>query len=321
MNQPLELPALNGLDPLGFLAALGTLRLLRDHTDLPAQLSFDQQTATAQLRSPLRTVDDLTAVLTGIIDSIPENGVIPGVPAQFPIEKNGVGRDTMRVARATYRQFVNQILGTSPTAIRQRWLAALITDLAADAKDGVALSLLAAPRGQQSFRSFFRASITEVRKAPTTRIRDALTRWQRIEGCTGENLDHRAARGAADHPSGEAGNAGVPGATWLAIMALPLLRLTGDAIRPKSTLWHSRPGRRPVMIWPIWHQPMDHYAVQALLEHPSLAPAIAADGTIALSTAGWGPLGIFAVGGATRRSADGNKSAGVLTPFKIDAQA
>ncbi|ROO62540.1 hypothetical protein EDC02_4521 [Micromonospora sp. Llam0] len=41
MTDPIELPALDGRDPLGFLAALGTLRLLADHHDPVTALSFD----------------------------------------------------------------------------------------------------------------------------------------------------------------------------------------------------------------------------------------------------------------------------------------
>jgi len=319
MSQPLELPALNGLDPLGFLAALGVLRLLHDEAGMPARLSFDDRTATARLHSPLTSLEALTTTLVKVIDSVPADGVIPGVAAEFPTGKNGIGTDPMRVPRTTYRQHTDRILGPQPTPIQQSWLACLITDLAADSDGRAALSLFTAPTGQQSLRSAFHKPITQVRKAPAARIHEALFKWQRIEGYTGENLDHRASRGAADHPSGQGGSAGVPGATWLALMALPVLRLTGDTTRPKGTLWH-RPGRRrPIMTWPVWRQALDLFAVRTLLEHPALAP-VDTNGTITVSSAGWEPLGVFAVAGATRTAPDGSKSAGFLTPITIDTR-
>ncbi|WIN00061.1 type I-U CRISPR-associated helicase/endonuclease Cas3 [Actinoplanes oblitus] len=317
-TRPLDLPALNGLDPLGFLAALGLLRLLHDHTGQPVRLSFDRHTANARLHSSLDSLDALTTMLVTIVDSIPGDGVIPTVPAAFPLGKDGVGRDPMRIPRDDYRQWAQQILGANPSAAHCRWLAALVTDLATDAEGRAALTPFTAPAGQQSLRSFFHKPITEVRKTPTHLLHEALTRWRRIDGYTGEYFDHRAPRGGADHPSGKAGTAGVPGATWLAIMALPALRLTGDGTRPHATLWHT-PTNRPIMTWPIWRHPLDLHAIQALLEHPALAPTDT-NGTPTVSRSAWTPLGVFAAGSAVRQPTEGGKSAGTLTPHRIHTE-
>ncbi|MEU8661423.1 type I-G CRISPR-associated protein, Cas3-extension family [Actinoplanes philippinensis] len=316
MNPPLELPALNGLDPLGFLAALGLIRLLHDHTDQRPRLSFDEHTAIARLHSSLNSIDDVVTTLVDIVSAIPEDGVIPAVPATFPLGKEGVGADPMRVKRADYRPWAQQLLSHTPTAAQQSWLAALVTDLAADTEGRAALTPFTAPAGQQSLRSAFVKPLAEVRKAPTDRLTEALTRWRRISGYTGEYLDHRAPRGGADHPTGKAGTAGVPGATWLALMALPILRLTGNGNRPRATLWHTLPKNKPTMIWPIWRPALNLPAIQTLLEHSALIPAND-NGTLTVSRCHWKPLGVFAIGSAIRQPTDGGKSAGVLTPHLI----
>ncbi|WBB96015.1 hypothetical protein O7543_25300 [Solwaraspora sp. WMMA2080] len=313
MTDPIELPALDGRDPLGFLAALGTLRLLADHHDPVTALSFDDRTAVARLHSRrLTALDDLVSTIVGILDTIPPDGVIPGVPATFPASKVGVAADPMRVARDEFRTAAGTLTGGEPAAAR--WLAALVTDLAADAKGRAALTPYTAPAGQQSLRSLFAKPLEEVRKDPTTLIRQAFTGWRRVDGYTGEYLDHRVVRGAADHPSGKSVEAGVPGATWLAIMALSMLRLTGDGSTVAATGWHQVPGRRqPVMLWPLWRQPLDRYAVTALLEHRDLRLG---DG-VTVNPARWAPLGVFTVAAAARRPVEGRKSAGVLAPIPV----
>ena len=104
------------------------------------------------------------------------------------------------------------------------------------------------------------------------RIREALEAWRRVEGCTGEYLDAQVLNSAADDPLGRTHTErGVPGATWLATMAVPLLRVSGDGQRITATLWH-RTSRRHVMLWPLWRRPLDLRAVQVLIEHPCLIP-------------------------------------------------
>ncbi|WP_455429559.1 type I-G CRISPR-associated protein, Cas3-extension family [Marinactinospora thermotolerans] len=97
----------------------------------------------------------------------------------------------------------------------------------------------------------------------------ALTSWWRVPGYTGEYLDHRAIRTAADLPTGESTPSGVSGATWLATQALPLLRLTGNGDAPEAVLWQ-RIGRRRVMRWPVWKHDHDLEAARELLSHPAL---------------------------------------------------
>jgi len=310
VTHAVDLPALDGRDPLGFLAALGVLRLLTDHDDAPARLSFDPETAVARIHGRHRSVEDVIASLCAIVWAIPVDGAVPGVPAHFPLAKEGTGKCPMRVRREDYRALAARFAGDPLTA---RWLGSLVTDLAIDGEGRSALTPLTAPAGQQALRTFFDKPLERVRAEPHRLLTEALTGWRRVPGYTGEQLDHRAIRTAADDQSGEAIQAGVPGATWLAIMAIPLLRLTGTGTRPQSTLWHGH-DRRRVMLWPLWTPPLDTHAVTTLLEHPALIPTNQAN-TPTIRAEAVRPLGVFCVAAATRtRTAN---AAGYLTPTYV----
>jgi hypothetical protein len=313
MTQMLQLPALDGRDPLGFLASLGLLRLLAED-GARVRLSFSEQTATAVLHSPYGSAADVAAVLQDVVAHNPDS-VVPGLPAGFPRSKVGTrGSDPTRVGRGEYRGYVESIR-QSFGQLALRWQAAIATDLACDKQGKVILTPFFAPSGQQTVRSFFEKPVTMVRSQPE-RVLEALTAWRRVPGVTGEYLDHRVLRSKADHPRGESAEIGVPGATWLAIMALPLLRLTGDGTNAQSTLWRRLPGRQAVMIWPVWQLPLDLPAVVTLIEHPGITLDMV-DGQYITDTTAWSALGVFAVAAATRRPVEGRKTAGVLTPVTV----
>src|SRR5690606_5684000 len=102
---------------------------------------------------------------------------------------------------------------------------------------------------------------------------------------------------AADDPSGEASTVGVPGATWLAIMALPLFRIGGDGRRVSATLWRSAPRQPAAMVWPLWRQPLDVQSVVTLLEHPAVSVQLV-DGAARVGPDAWRELrvlGVFSV--------------------------
>jgi hypothetical protein len=182
-----------------------------------------------------------------------------------------------------------------------------VTDLAVDDKGRAAISLLAAPSGKQSMRTMLEKPLDLIRRSPD-RLGEALQNWVRVPGCTGEYLDHRVLFDAADAPDGQSRERGVPGATWLALMAYPLLRTTSlDSRTPVTTGWRRTPAG-PVFEWPLWEPPLTVEAVQVLLEHPAvhshdpspLPPHQA--------------LGIFAIHRAQRRRVPGRNFAGVLAP-------
>jgi hypothetical protein len=319
VTHALPLPALDGRDPLGFLAALGVIHFTTEHLDPQARLSFDEHSAEAILHSRFTTCDELANDLTTLIHTNPVATAIPGLPANFPPAKVGTkGSDPVRVPRHRYPELVATTRTTSGDKA-VRWLSVIASDLGVDNNGRAALTPYTAPSGQQTLRSFFQTPGTLVRQQPTY-IQQALTGWRRVTGVTGEYLDHRVLRSRADHPTGEdRAELGVPGATWLATMALPFLRLTGDGTTITATLWRTHPGHRPTMTWPLWRPPLNPTAIITLLEHPSinLAPT---NGKLTANTTTWPALGIFTIAAAQRRTTEGRKNAGVLVPINIHTQ-
>jgi hypothetical protein len=310
----IDLPALDGRTALGFLAALGVLRLLDQHHNPSTALAWSPATATAILHSDLTDTQAVADQLAATVDALDDDHVIPGAPADLPLPKTGVGVDPMRVPGSRLRDLVEDLTTDRETAATARaWLAALLTDLADD-KGRAQITPFAAPSGQQSYRTLFTKPLDLVR-SDHHYLYEALVNWRRVDGYSGEYLDHRAIRSAAEHPSGASEEYGVPGATWLAIMALPLLRLTGNGKRTLATGWQ-RIEQRNMLVWPLWTQPLDRPAIQTLLEHPQLA-LTARDTKPEIDMRALAPLGIFTIGAATRRRIPGRNFAGVLTPEPV----
>jgi hypothetical protein len=152
--------------------------------------------------------------------------------------------------------------------------------------------------------------LAQVRKDPGL-LREAMVAWRRYPGVTGEYLDHRVLFDAVDAPDGKPAERGVPGATWLALMAYPLLRTTATGGEPMSTGWQEfgrRAGRR--MVYPLWSSPLDPAAVKAVLSHPVLAGAEPGAPPPAATL-----LSVFWIGHAGRRRIPGRNFAGVLAPI------
>lgn len=220
----------------------------------------------------------------------------------------------MRRPRGNYRELAAEVRNFDAHAA-EYWLPHLLTDLAVDNAGRAGLTPYTAPSGKQNLRTFFSKPMAEVRANPS-RIHEALAGWRRVEGFTGEYLDHHVLNSAADDPLGRtSAESGVPGATWLATMALPVLRITGDGESVAAALWY-RIERRPVMIWPLWRQQLDLAAVQSLIEHPCLTPV---DPAPTVLRTDWRALGIFGVYGAERQRIPRRKFPGVLAPISVAA--
>lgn len=306
------LPALDGTDPLGFLAALGTLRLIPD-----SRLSFDTASSRAVVHSGCESTEKIAEVLRGIVDQISEGAYLPECPPDFPPAGGNSGTDPLRPPRADYRALARTYHET-PAA--RTWLHAVTTDLAARKKDQACeISPYMAPAGKQRVYTFFAKPLELIRKQPDY-LHQALTDWKRHEGYSGEYFDHRAIVNAAASPTGEAQNLGVPGASWLACMALTLLRTTGTGESKLGTGWHyHRTQRRSFLIWPLWNRPLGPEAAKVLIEHALLRPDHDDKHTLRIpqSPALLKQIGIFTVAAAVRQPTHENQSAGALAPTPI----
>lgn len=302
----LPLPALDGRTPLGFLAALGVLHLVTEHTDLPARLAWSRSSGTAELVDAHTNVEDLVEVLVSVMWSIPDGAVLPRMDPSFP--PPGEAPDRLRLPRPELTDYA-EMVSKRDGERAERWLSSLVTDLSIDDQHRADITLFAAPSGKQSMRTMLEKPLGIVRKNPGV-LREALVAWRRYPGVTGEYLDHRVLHDAADAPNGKSAERGVPGATWLALMSYPLMRTSADGGEPITTCWQDlgrRGGRR--MIYPLWSDPLDASAVQALLTHPVLHRANPGSPPPAARA-----LSIFRVEHASRRRLPGRTFAGVLAP-------
>lgn len=302
----LTLPALDGRTPLGFLAALGLTRLLDVHTDDSPRLSWSTEDYTAQLHTTRGSIDAVVADLRNIIDSIPNDGVLPGVPVNFP--PPGAAPDQLRLSPVALRALANK-LAPEPDPEVEAWLGSLVTDLSLDDRARSDISMMAAPSGKQSMRTMLEKPLNLVREDPGC-LAEALDGWRRRPGVSGEYLDHRVLFDGADSGVGKSEERGVPGATWLALMSYPLLRTTSLGSEPITTGWHRGPRRQPpLFVYPLWTVALDRHAVTALLEHPVMQQCIRGEVPAMAEV-----FSIFTVRRAQRRKIPGRTFAGVLGP-------
>lgn len=306
-----ELPALDGRDPLGFLAAVGALSLLGS-VDPSARLSFQEDTAVARIHGPWSEADEVVGALAEAFGAVRDAGeLIPGAGPSFPTPKKGSEPDPVRVVPHRLRDLA---AGASP--VRQHWLGCLVTDLAVDANGRVAVTPFAAPSGQQSFNTMFSKAAEEVAADADGRLREALSGWVRVPGFTGEYLDHRVINDAAGSPTGRSEEMGVPGATWLALMALRHFPHAGDGTSTVTIGWQ-RIRRRWLFVWPVFSPPLGATALETLLGHPALR----LDTSGNVDRRACRALGVFHVGRAFRRRIAGRNFAGVLAPVSASDEA
>ncbi|GIJ49420.1 hypothetical protein Val02_63060 [Virgisporangium aliadipatigenens] len=305
----LSLPALDGRTPLGFLAALGILRLVTENRHPDAHLRWSPADCTAVLCNAQDNIDDLVADLNTVVEAIPADGVLPAMPIDLP--PPGAAPDKMRLPRPELTALAARVWADAGEA-GERWMASMVTDLSLDDQKRANISRYAAPSGKQSMRTMLEKPLSHIRTNPGV-LREAILGWRRYPGVTGEYLDHRVLFDAADAPDGKPMERGVPGATWLALMAYPLLRTTATAGEATSTGWQRPPGRRTThqLIYPLWSHPLDMHTIPTVLDHPildSAQPGRPPDLAQVLS--------IFLICCAQRRRIPGRNFAGVLTPIR-----
>lgn len=280
----IELPALRGDDPLGFLAAIGLLSL-SEQRELPElRLAWGGGRApVAVVEGGVRSLKELGGELRGAFDRLRErDAVIPGAPSDLPPKKTGArGSDPMRMGRSELRALYARaetawLDDRNPS--EAQWLISLTAH--ATLKDPndkkkepyVELTPFYAPTGQMTMR----ASIFEKTMAAVDKVggpADALTGWRRTP-YDGANFDERAKRDAGATTSGQPDNRGAPSPTWLAAMAMRLFPMTDDG-RVTATVGWQRVRLYPgyttrSLIWPIWRPFLDPVAVRTLLAHPAM---------------------------------------------------
>jgi hypothetical protein len=241
-----DLPGLVGDEPFGFLAAIGLLNQMLGS----GSLSWDERDHHAVVHSErYSSITDLVAMLVGRLNDVKEGEAIPYT----------------RVRPAEYRGLLNYVKRSSGG---QHLLKATITSGATDADGFCAVNPLVAVRGRQTIGSFWYYPMLEVRKDPQRLLTEALAGWRRVEGCEGWLLDHRATYSMAPDLRGPGGSMAVPGATWLATLAVESFgyRTSYGAYsgsKPLPSGWFHT-GGRDVFVWPLWTLPAGRNTLEAV---------------------------------------------------------
>lgn len=317
----IDLPALDGRLPLGFLAACGVLRLLDEAAPAGApvpRLSWDDRTGTARLHAAT-DLDGILDTLGKVAGAVVEGALMPGGPSGFPsgrAPKEWPRGDPMRMPVSEFRGVLNGWRRECGKSFVDAWVPAMVTDSSADDAQCAELTPFAAPSGQQKFATMFAKPLELVSKEPDF-LRQALVGWRRVDDVTGEYLDHHVLRSAADGTGGKSVERGVPGATWLALMALPWFPVWSDGRFALAGGWQRRARRRPLLVWPLWAEPLDAVAAPALATHPLLRADATSGPLPIVDLHGLRPLGVFLVCAAERQSISGRNFAGVLTAVPV----
>lgn len=279
--------ALRSDDTLGLLAALGIVQLCSSSLGGEVRLSWTDVGGPARLEVPFEDVKALAGHLSGLARQMDESGQVlpcadpgPVGPASSPAERRArrqEGRpaplDPAKLSPeegvVAYGQMRRAEVDRGDLE-SARWLSALVNQLSVARSTGLcALTPLYSPSGQMTLYQLYRDHLKEVVQSPGL-LDEALVRWRRRPG-TGANLDTRALRDAVAGSSGQADNAAVVGASWLALMSVPFFRQVGNGrSAPEAVGWQSEHGG-PRLRWPVWTQPLDRAAIEVLLGHPSVA--------------------------------------------------
>ncbi|MGH3824855.1 MAG: type I-G CRISPR-associated protein, Cas3-extension family [Pseudonocardiaceae bacterium] len=302
----IELPALDGRNPLGFLATLGLHQLLTTHADRDATLCWHPTTCLPSLGTEwFAALDELSAWLVELAIEQSEEVLQPGWPPGFP--PPGEAPDKLVPHRSAFPDVVKQHPGA------ERLIGALVTDLAVNDTHRVRRTPMVAPTGKQSFSTMLTNQDRHIRADPDL-LRQALTRWRRIRDTTGEGFDGAAIIGGAEDPRGRPGERAVSGAVWLAIAGLARYRLaTDDRRRTTATAWR-RVANNPLMVWPLWTPHLDTDAILVLLEHPDVTVRCDQHGTL-MPRNDLTPLGVTRICAAERIG--GGNSDGPLIPVRV----
>lgn len=274
----LELPALIGTDALGFLAALGVLRLSTIELRWHATLAWPRGPRNGAVLGGCpegTTVESLADALFGIVEHMRTDGrLIPGVDGFPPAKEGSGGSDPIKDLSLADRS------GLATTSIGRDvrfgdWLLATVAVAARqtdDSRDRLSAAFVR-PTGQVTFDRSLKSGRDELQ---SDHLLSALALWKRVDGVTGNYFDQRAIRDefVGMHTGGQMKNAGVPGAAWLALMALPMFPVrTPLSGKANTVAFQRRRGRPTRMVWPVWAQPLTSIGVAALLDHPTVARA------------------------------------------------
>jgi hypothetical protein len=335
----LVLPALRSDDPLGFLAALGIVEILRTEAGIREDelaLGWEGVGGAALLDAPFDTVAQVSSRLhEAALHMRSEGRVLAGVLAHLPPRRLAKAERQARKERTGGKDLpVDPFRALARTEVSLEYrkaaegavhgsvgnggrvLCGLISQTATLPKSPyAAVTPLLALTGQQTARQVCEGLVADV-VGDTKAFEHALVAWRRTRGSAGANLDWRAVRDAAVRTDGASEPAAAPAVEWLALQSVGWFRLSGWRGRPTSWGWlprgdADRDARLRRLFWPVWRSRLDPFALEVLLSHPEVRAA--AHGRADSSRLR--RMGVLAVLDVVRRR--GENSDGPLGPARV----
>lgn len=258
----IELSALDGTNPLGFLAALGVLDVLHRAGREPAMRWTDDLVPLPVVQGAADQ-DELVTLIDA--DRVRwQSSVVLHGPAEARL-------DDVKPAPDVHRTWVRQVMATlDGTRADADLFCALLSEGAVDGKGNGKPTHLHFTAGQQKFLVMVRELADKV---DAERVREALFGpWREdspLPSLSWNSQGERIYALRALNPSTEK-RLGVPGADWLAFLGLaffPTCAVTSPGSDQVSlrTTGCDRAWKRSALRWPLWTVPLDRDVVWSLV--------------------------------------------------------
>ena len=254
------LAGLDGSDPLGFLAALGLLRVTT-HVAPEARLRWVDD---GGFRASLTVPDELDPVRC-VTDDL-ERWRAGHAAVDFAVDAHRKVQD-LKHPPADFRALMRSVAGDAEAA---GFVAAYATGVTVDGSGQTKPTSLHMCAGKQRFMDAVLSLRAEV--TPDD-IAEALHGpWKGRVGP--KNLRWRAAaerlRALLSFDPSKESAATIAGANWLAFQALPLFPTVPRGRKTMTTTAFVGRGKREQMVWPIWAPPLSLPEVRTILGTASL---------------------------------------------------
>lgn len=264
------LTGIDGKNPLGFLAALGTLNALTDHAK-----SVQPKLAWKNLGTYRPVVIDgpeRAALLDILVQDQEEFTKEEALALRYQKASSGADAHDLKPPPEDFSRYLRKLVEADARR-SMRFAASFATDVVRDNSGNTKPTALHFTAGQQEFlgmvshlqKGVTRNDLEEALFGPWTYSRPLpVLQW--------DNSQSRDYALRANDPSKEK-KLGVPGADWLAFRGLPFLPTAPTRRRGEPTIsttgcqgsWKGGTFR-----WPIWSDPLSARVIRSLLTSPEL---------------------------------------------------
>ncbi len=267
--RPIPLSGLDGSNPLGFLAALGLLRVLdaRSSATERPRLSWVDE---GRWRPVLHLHDNAADPVEQVIEDLNSWRDAPELGLHYTDKTGEEEVYDLKAPPGVFRAFACRAREAATPSNRRLadFAAAYATDVAVDGTGSTKPTALHFTSGQQKFVEMVRDIAAGVNAAD---IRETVTSWNYTSPLPVLRWDvagERIYALSASDPSKQKAQ-GVPGANWLAFQALPLFPCFPVGRRVITTGFLGS-GNDFRFTWPLWAPPASLAALRSLLAMPGL---------------------------------------------------